>query len=56
MASERQSQSGRKNYMADVFELAKEGFYKDGSLSSGKVALRIECENEKGTRPLYHLG
>ncbi|WPT18263.1 hypothetical protein PSENEW3_00006264 [Picochlorum sp. SENEW3] len=55
MASERQSQSGRKNYMANVFELAKEGFYKDGSLSSGKVALKIECENEKQTRPLYYF-
>mmetsp|Transcript_2846 Transcript_2846/g.5761 ORF Transcript_2846/g.5761 Transcript_2846/m.5761 type:complete len:747 (-) Transcript_2846:3665-5905(-) len=56
MAPKRQSRSDRRYYMANVLELAKKGLYKDGYLSSGYVALRIECENEKGTRPLYHLG
>ena len=56
MAPKRLSRSKRRYYMADVLELAKRGIYKDGFLTSGYVALRIECENEKETRPLYHFG
>ena len=46
----------KKYYMAEVLKLAKRGIYKDGFLTSGYIALRIECENEKETRPLHRFG
>lgn len=56
MATTERSRRDEKYYMADVLKLAKRGIYKDGFLTSGYIALRIECENEKETRPLHRFG